>query len=153
VDEPGADPIVADVCLVGAGPAGLSVALALAAAGVRVVLLEGAAAGTVTRLTDVGWEGEQAYPQGDIAQTRSAALGGTAGLWSYRMSNVGDDPEAGPRGCRYAPLDPIDFESRPEVPHSGWPLTRADLDPWYIRAQEFCGLGRFVYDPAGWSYG
>ena len=144
---PTADRIQADVCLIGAGPAGLSLALALSAAGVRVALLEGAPAGTVSPLTDVRLEGEQAYPQGDIGQTRAASLGGTAGLWSYRMSNDDDQP----RGCRYAPLDPIDFEARDEVAHSGWPLTRADLDPWYARAQSLCGLGRFDYDPAGWS--
>jgi choline dehydrogenase-like flavoprotein len=136
-----------DVCLVGAGPAGLSLALALADAGVRVVLLEGGHAATVSPLTDIALVGEQAYPQGDLGRTRAASLGGTAGVWSYRMSN--DDEQ--PRGCRYAPLDPVDFEARPEIAHSGWPLTRADLDPWYARAQKACGLGRFDYDPAGWT--
>jgi choline dehydrogenase-like flavoprotein len=141
----------ADVCLVGAGPAGLSLAIALAFAGVQVVLIEGGGAGITQPLDDVRLEGEAAYPQSHISQTRASGLGGTSGLWSYRMSNLGDNPDAGERGCRYAPLDPIDFEARPEVPHSGWPLTRADLDPWYAKAQEAAGLGRFDYTPAGWS--
>jgi choline dehydrogenase-like flavoprotein len=142
---------LADVCLIGAGPAGLSLAVALAMAGVRVVLLESGTPGSVMPMVDVRWEGEQAYVQSDVSQTRAGGLGGTAGMWSYRMSNVDDDPEAGLRGCRYAPLDPIDFEARPEVPHSGWPFTRADLDPWYAKAQKACGLGRFDYQPGGWS--
>jgi choline dehydrogenase-like flavoprotein len=141
----------ADVCLVGAGPAGLSLAIALAIAGVQVVLIEGGSAGTTRMLDDVRLEGEAAYPQSHISQTRASGLGGTSGLWSYRMPNLDDDPDGGERGCRYAPLDPIDFEARPEVPHSGWPLDRSDLDPWYAKAQETAGLGRFDYHPDGWS--
>ena len=141
----------ADVCLVGAGPAGLSLAIALAFAGIQVVLIEGGSAGITRTLDDVRLEGEAAYPQSHVSQTRAGGLGGTSGLWSYRMSNLDDEPNSGERGCRYAPLDPIDFEARPEVPHSGWPLNRADLDPWYAKAQEAAGLGRFDYTPEGWS--
>ena len=36
------------------------------------------------------------------------------------------------------PLDPIDFEVRPEIPFSGWPFDRAHLDRWYARAQTLC---------------
>src|SRR5262249_54533524 len=38
------------------------------------------------------------------------------------------------------PLDDADFASRPWVPHSGWPLRRADLVPFYERAEQLCGL-------------
>jgi len=44
------------------------------------------------------------------------------------------------------PLDPIDFEKRDWVPHSGWPITREDLDPFYARAQSYVELGPFEYD-------
>jgi choline dehydrogenase-like flavoprotein len=144
------EPLRADVCVIGAGPAGLSLTVALARAGVRVILIEGGAAAGRT-LTDVRLEGEAAYPQSDISQTRGSGLGGTAGLWSYRMSNLDDQPETGERGCRYAPLDPIDFEKRDQVTHSGWPLSRAELDPWYAKAQQAAGLGRYDYSPEGWS--
>jgi choline dehydrogenase-like flavoprotein len=141
----------ADVCIVGAGPAGLALAQALAGSGVQVVLLEAGNDREAQLDEAIHAVGEEAYPQSHVSQTRAAMLGGTSGLWSYRMNNVDDDPDGGERGCRYAPMDPIDFESRPEIPHSGWPITRADLDQWYERAQPVCGLGRYDYRPAGWS--
>jgi choline dehydrogenase-like flavoprotein len=141
----------ADVCVVGAGPSGLSLASTLAESGVRVVLLEGGDPSVTQTIGDVRLEGEQAYPQSDVSQTRGSGLGGTSGVWSYRMSNVDADPESGERGCRYAPLDPIDFEARADVAHSGWPLTRADLDPWYEKAQVLAGLGSFDYGPQSWT--
>lgn len=144
-------PIEADICIVGAGPAGLSAASVLAASGVRVVLLEGGGEAVWRQLTDVRAEGEDAYPQSSITETRGSGIGGTAGQWSYRMSNVDAEPEAGERGCRYAPLDPVDFERRAEVAHSGWPITRSELDPWYAKAQRIAGLGEFAYHPNSWS--
>src|SRR4051794_36984358 len=112
------DAFDADVCIVGSGPAGLSLAHALAAAGMLVVVLEAGQEGQAELDESIRSVGEEAYPQSNVSQTRAAMLGGTSGLWSYRMSNVDHDPEGGERGCRYAPLDPIDFEARPEVAHS-----------------------------------
>ena len=48
--------------------------------------------------------------------------------------------------CR--PLAPIDFEARDWIPHSGWPITRADLDPWYKKAQPIIETGPFKYESA-----
>ena len=36
-------------------------------------------------------------------------------------------------GGRCVPFDPIDFEARDQVPHSGWPISYADLLPFYPR--------------------
>jgi choline dehydrogenase-like flavoprotein len=47
--------------------------------------------------------------------------------------------------CR--PLDDVDFEPRPWIQYSGWPLRRYQLLPFYERAQLLCGLGPFaLYD-------
>jgi hypothetical protein len=60
---------------------------------------------------------------------RQRRVGGTTASW----------------GGRCAPLDPIDFESRPELDRPGWPLSRQALDPYYRRAQELCEAGDFDY--------
>jgi choline dehydrogenase-like flavoprotein len=65
-----------------------------------------------------------------MIRSRLRLLGGTTNHWDGRCT----------------PLDPIDFEQRSWVPHSGWPITRAELDPWYARAQGVCDLGPPAYD-------
>lgn len=48
------------------------------------------------------------------------------------------------------PLDPIDFEERPWVPQSGWPITREGLDSFYTRAAQFLKLAETPFDPTAW---
>ena len=120
----------ADVCVVGAGPAGIALALALGEHGIRVLLLE---AGRETHDAAA-----QTLYQGDLANAmhspphryRLRGLGGSSAIW----------------GGRCMPLDPIDFEARPWVPHSGWPLTYADLHPYYVAANALAEAGRYAYD-------
>jgi choline dehydrogenase-like flavoprotein len=51
--------------------------------------------------------------------------------------------------CR--PLDPIDFETRSWVPHSGWPFNYQHLHPFYERAQVWCELSDMEYEPRRWE--
>jgi choline dehydrogenase-like flavoprotein len=69
------------------------------------------------------------------------AFGGTTRHWVA----PGDETWAA------RPLDPVDFEARPGIRHSGWPFDRAHLEPYYAQAQALCRLGRFDYDPAHWA--
>ena len=48
-------------------------------------------------------------------------------------------------------LSPIDFRRREWVPHSGWPITRRDLDPYYAAAQLLVEIGPPTYDPLAWQ--
>src|SRR5262249_44740880 len=48
------------------------------------------------------------------------------------------------------PLDPLDFEARDWVPHSGWPITRAALEPYYRRAEDVMQLPHVDYGTATW---
>lgn len=121
----------ADVCIVGAGPAGITIALELAGGPQRVVLLEsgGDVEDRAARALSVA---DQVGVGRPVHRTRRRCIGGTSAAW------LG--------WCR--PLDPIDFEARPWVPLSGWPFDRAHLDPYYARAHRWCELPPYDYEPA-----
>ena len=123
-----------DLCVVGAGAAGIAIALHFAGGGHRVLLLEsgGLEFEDATQALYEGTSVGQAYYDLDVCRLRF--FGGTTNHWEGR--------------CR--PLDPLDFEVRPGVPHSGWPISRASLDPHYARAQELCQLGPYDYRPEFW---
>ncbi|MDX2051010.1 MAG: GMC family oxidoreductase [Polyangiaceae bacterium] len=125
----------ADVVIAGGGAAGISLARRLSAAGVSVVLLEsgGHEFDAATQALALGENSGADYWALDTARLRY--FGGTTNHWTG--------------WCR--PLDPHDFEKRPWVQQSGWPLSRADLDPYYRQAHELCELGEFNYDPKHWA--
>ena len=140
LDSAGLD---ADVCIVGAGPAGLTVARALAASGTRIVVLE---SGGRTRDPDVQALSDGTTlgdPYAGPGITRHRQAGGTAVMWNTWL---GDE-----MGAKYVPLDALDFEARDWLPLSGWPFDRASLDPYYERAQSLCGLGPYRYRGEDWA--
>ncbi|MBY0330169.1 MAG: GMC family oxidoreductase [Acetobacteraceae bacterium] len=128
----GGTDIEADVCIAGAGAAGITLALALAGSGLHVLLLEGGGLDFEDEVQAL-YAGENAgleyYP---LDACRLRYFGGTTNHW----------------GGRSQPLSPWDFAERPWVPHSGWPAGLAEeLDHYYPRAHEICGLGPFAYSP------
>ena len=141
----------ADVCIVGAGPAGLATACSLINSGRSVVVLEagGDTADTAT-LPRVELDHEDPYPHGDIGASRAAMVGGSAGLWAFQMIAAGDSAARSLAGCRYLPLQPLDFTMRPAIGTPGWPISAADLDPWYEAAHQLCGIGPYRYDAEFW---
>lgn len=128
-----------DICIIGAGPAGISIALTLARAGVRVLLLEsgGREQSSATQDFAKGESvGETYYP---LQKSRVRGFGGTSLHWlTFGL-------------FRAAPLAPLDFEQRPGVPYSGWPIDRSDLDPYYSQASGWCGLGPWDYAAKRWA--
>lgn len=123
-----------DLCIVGAGAAGLTVALEWVGRAERVVLLEGGGFEYEPRMQDL-YRGEiVGLPYFPLHAARLHYFGGTTGHWAGFCST----------------LDPIDFERREWVPHSGWPISRADLDPYYARAHPRLDLGPYEYGAAEW---
>lgn len=130
-----------DVCIVGAGPAGISIARELSGNGVQVWLLESGGKDAEPRAQQLNRGQSVGYPIHRPHQSRVRAFGGTSTHW-FRP---GDDSWAA------RPLDPIDFEVRPGIRYSGWPFDRAHLDPYYLQAQDVCQLGPFDYSPTRWA--
>ena len=130
-----------DVCIVGAGPAGISIARELIGNGARVWLLDSGGKDVERRAQRLNRGQSVGYPIHRLHQSRARAFGGTSRHWVV----PGDETWAA------RPLDPIDFEVRPGIRHSGWPFDRAHLDPYYAEAQTLCQLGPFDYDPGRWA--
>ena len=111
--------IDADLAIIGAGPAGITVARAFAGSPRQICLIESGGL-TLDAETQSLYEGESAGIEYPLAKTRLRYLGGSSNHWGGF--------------CR--PLDPIDFEARDWVPLSGWPFGREALDPYWEIASE-----------------
>ena len=120
----------ADVCIIGAGAAGITLAVELAGTGVSVLLLESGGL-KPEKDTQRLYEGAVANERlhSPPHRYRERRFGGSTTIW----------------GGRCVPLDPIDFEARDYMPGSGWPIGRNDLLPYYPRANRLCEAGEFEY--------
>ncbi|HEY0810255.1 MAG TPA: GMC family oxidoreductase [Longimicrobiales bacterium] len=132
---PNGTTIETDVCVIGAGAAGITLALALGGTDRSVALIESGGF-EFDRATQSLYDGKSVgRTHVPLSSSRVRFFGGTTNHWGG--------------WCR--PLENIDFESRAWVPHSGWPIARRELDPFYRRAHEIVGLGPFAYDAASWE--
>jgi choline dehydrogenase-like flavoprotein len=124
------DTLETDLCIVGAGAAGIAIALELAGTALQILVLES------------GGLSEEPPTQGLYAGSVSDArlhsppdryrqrrFGGTTTIW----------------GGRCMPFDAIDFERREFMPNSGWPISREAIDPYYPAANGLCEAGDFAY--------
>jgi choline dehydrogenase-like flavoprotein len=127
--------IETEVCIVGAGAAGITLAREFIDAGFRVVLLESGNSEIEPETQELYAGSNIGRPYFDPRLHRLRFFGGTTNHWFGRC----------------APLDPLDFETREGVPYSGWPFSLAYLEPWYRRAQAVCQLGPFGYAPSDWG--
>ena len=120
----------AAVCIVGAGPAGLSIASILARAGIETLLLE--AADTALPRKDLETVQATGLPY-NTALKRGRGLGGGSLTWNI------ETPVGSPY-VRLWELDDLDFEARPGVRDIGWPFGKSELQPFYRDAWGLFGL-------------
>lgn len=128
----------ADLCVIGAGAAGITIARDMVGSGFDVVLCEGGGFEPTAASTDLyrgEVSGRRFGPRGadELTDNRLRYFGGSTNHW----------------GGFCLPLDPIDFERRPWLAHSGWPIERAALDPYYEQAVDVVGLASGRSD---WPY-
>ena len=117
-------PIQADICIVGAGIAGLALASEFLLTKHRVIVLESGNE-NVTSQSQSWFNGQvEGAPAHSLTQSRVRAYGGSGTRWTGQC----------------IPMQAIDFEKRHSIADSGWPVTRSQLEPYYQRAQTFFGL-------------
>jgi choline dehydrogenase-like flavoprotein len=136
--------IQTDLCVVGAGVAGLSLVRELKESGFRVALLESGGIGPDKQTQGLYWGENIGHPYYPLDTTRTCGFGGTSNRWSVQIGNSG-------MGVRLRPLDEMDFEEREWVPYSGWPFKKKHLDPFYERAQAVCQIGPYAYEVDAWE--
>ncbi len=123
-----------DVCIVGSGPAGGTIANELAGSGLKVCVLESGGRKT----TEFGDSLREVESHGIVVKphSRERIFGGTSTTW------------AGLSGL----LDEIDFMEREWVKYSGWPIERDELMPYYIQAADrFRFPKKEMFEPKHWS--
>ena len=119
-----------DICILGGGMAGITIARELISTDKIVVVLESGQVeetSAAQELTDGVSVGEKYF---DLTTTRFRVLGGNSHRWAG--------------WCR--PLDSIDFEDRPWVENSGWPISAEDLAPYFAGAHKICQVEDANYD-------
>lgn len=127
--------VPADVCIVGGGAAGITLARELIGQSFDVCLLESGGL-QFDIATQALYQGRSVgFPYLPLEATRLRFFGGTTNHW----------------GGASRPLDEQDFARREWVPYSGWPFDRAHLVPYYERAHAVLQLGPFVYSGTDWE--
>ena len=114
---------VYDVCICGAGVAGITLALKLSPK-LDVVLVEGGGLEYTNDSQDIYRgknTGEEYY---DLAEARLRYFGGSSNHWAG--------------WCH--PLDRYDFMPKPYVRYSGWPIARRDLDPYLEESESILDI-------------
>lgn len=132
---PDNEEIGTDVCIIGAGAAGIAIARELIGSPLRVCLLESGGFDYDERTHELNRVDNVGERELNLESFRARWFGGTTNLW----------------GGNCSPLDPIDFEKRDWIPLSGWPIGREELEPYYRRAHPYFELGTRGYDPQEWA--
>lgn len=125
LNESISSPVKTEVCIVGAGPAGIVLALTLAELGVSSVLLEGGLLDSPLDLATDPYDGRVTGVPYPLKGSRLRYFGGTSNHW----------------GGWCKPLDDIDFTRRSTADLPSWPLTLEELRPAYENAARWCEIG------------
>jgi choline dehydrogenase-like flavoprotein len=127
-----------EICIVGAGAAGIAIALQFLRSDLRVILLESGSMApdpATQNLYSAEIVDTRLHSPGD--RYRARRFGGSTTIW----------------GGRCVPFDPLDFAHRPWITEHRWPIAYSDVLRHYPEANSLCEAGEFVYDAARASTG
>lgn len=121
---PAGENLQTDLCIIGAGAAGIAFAKEFANLQMRVLLVESGGVDFSHRTQMLYKAQNSGLDYQPMEFTKRRQFGGSTVTWFGR--------------CR--PLDEIDFEARPWVEYSGWPFGRRELEPYYKIAGQYLQL-------------
>ena len=119
-----------DLCIVGAGAVGIAMALEFNGSSKKVAVIESGGfkyEKQTQSLYKGSHVGRTTYP---LERNRLRYFGGTTNHWAGH--------------CR--PFDKFDFSVRDWIPHSGWPISFEEYEPYIERTQPLLELGKADYD-------
>ncbi len=128
--------IETEVCIVGAGAAGITLAREFTNASFRVVLLESGGTEPEQATQDLYSGSDVGRPYDIFPVSRLRYFGGTTNHWGGVWCDMPNS---------------LDFEIREGVPYSGWPFSLSYLEPWYRRAHPVLKLGPYGYALSDWG--
>ena len=120
----------ADLCVVGAGAAGITLAIELLNSGKKILLIEGGGLRSSNDSQSLYAMAQDAPHYPSVTRSRLRFFGGSTNHWEGSCQT----------------FDPIDFERRSWVSNSGWPFSYEELAPYYDRAFRYLELGRRYTD-------
>ncbi|MEB3316895.1 MAG: GMC family oxidoreductase [Cyanobacteriota bacterium] len=126
--------IQVDVCVIGGGAAGLTLALMFEERGIGACIIESGGFSPEEANRDLYRGDSLGLPYRFADGQRSRYLGGSSNCWGG--------------WCR--PMEEEDFLERDWFPYSGWPIQKSDLQPYYDRCQQLLKLGPPRYDVPFW---
>ncbi|MDQ0463110.1 choline dehydrogenase-like flavoprotein [Caulobacter ginsengisoli] len=121
-----------DHTIVGAGAAGILLAVRLAESGRKVLLLESGDIAPSDDRDALNRIEQSGKPLSNPITTRRRAVGGTTIAW----------------GGQSLPFSPLDFEPRDWARNSGWPIDFREVERYYARANQFIGVDKLDYRQA-----
>lgn len=137
----------ADICIIGSGPAGMTIANELIEnKKIKVILVESGGVNEVTYSSQSIFEGKiTGKLEQDLTKSRCRKFGGTANFWVDNLDN------ASYTAVRSVPLSNIDFKERLWIPNSGWPFSYSSIANYYKRAENLLELESFDTNYQPWN--
>lgn len=124
-----------EVCVIGAGVAGITLALEFEKQGLDACVLESGGYAADEQTKDLYRGTSAGLPYEFADGCRSRYLGGSSNCW----------------GGWNRPFEEVDFVKRHWIPDSGWPFGKDELEPYYACAQSLLQLGPNNWDIAFWE--
>lgn len=120
----------ADIAIVGAGPAGITLALELIDRGHTVLLIESGGDSYKAGVQELGETVGHDPVHVPMSLATRRQIGGTSNLWAGRC----------------VPFDPVDFQARTITGNATWPVSYEELERYFSRACAWCVCGEPTFD-------